>query len=332
MRPWLPLAALLTIAALAAAVAFLPACAQDGAPVSFPTRDVDGLSGLFGGDGAANAETSARLFTPEGFGAGAPVPAMVILHGSGGEWSGRGQRHGQFLAAHGIAALVVDTFESRGQGRDVPYLDRLRVANVPDQISDAYAALAYLRTLPGIDPERIGVMGYSMGGVSTYAAAFEQIAEAAGRAPERFGLHVAFYAPCFLETALPRTTGAPVVAIWGDADESIHHDQCARLVASLQAGGSPVAVHWLAGAAHGWNRTGDMRFFPSLPHGSPCRFRVGGDGTLVEALTGRPAATDSQLIEVMAQCTATGYTIGRHEQADAEANQILLDAIAEYLQ
>lgn len=331
MRLWIPFAALATLAALAGAIVYLPACAQEGATVSFPTRDVDGLSGLFGGDGAAHAEAAARLFTPDGFGTGEPVPAMVILHGSGGEWSGRGRRHGMFLAEHGIAALVVDTFESRGLGHDMAYLDRLRVANVPDQVADAYAALDYLRALPGIDPGRIGLMGYSMGGVSTYAAAFEEIAQAAGRAPDRFALHVAFYAPCFLEAMAPQTTGAPVVAIWGEADESTHRDQCVRLVASLQAGGSPVDVHWLAGAAHGWNGTGDMRFYPSLPHGSPCRFRVGANGTVAEALTGRPAATDGQLIAVMAQCTATGYTIGRHEQANAEANRILLEAIAEHM-
>lgn len=39
---------------------------------------------------------------------------MVILHGSGGEWSGRGVDQAGFLVQHGIGAFIVDTFVSRG--------------------------------------------------------------------------------------------------------------------------------------------------------------------------------------------------------------------------
>jgi hypothetical protein len=39
---------------------------------------------------------------------------MVILHGSGGEWSGKGVNQAGFLVQHGIGAFIVDTFVSRG--------------------------------------------------------------------------------------------------------------------------------------------------------------------------------------------------------------------------
>lgn len=299
--------------------------------VSFPTRDVDGLDDLYTGGQGYDARSLGTLVLPSEAGAARPVPAMVILHGSGGEWSGRGQRHAAFLADQGIAAFVVDTFEARGLGRGWRYLDRLRRANVPDQLTDAFAALDILATHPDIDARRIGVMGYSMGGISAFLAAYGEIAGAAGPTPHRFALHVPFYAPCFVSLTDNRTTGAPIVTLWGERDESTHRAACDAWVREAQDGGSPVTAHWLAGAAHGWNTLSAMTFHPSLPQGSPCRFVVGPGGAVVEQVTGRTEATDEAFIDILASCSGRGYTIGHHAEADAAANAILLDTIAEHL-
>ena len=42
------------------------------------------------------------------------VAAMVILHGSGGEWSGREVDQAEFLVQHGIGAFIADPLVSRG--------------------------------------------------------------------------------------------------------------------------------------------------------------------------------------------------------------------------
>ena len=300
--------------------------------VSFPTRDVGGLHDLYNGERRYNARALGEFVLPADMDDTGPVPAMVILHGSGGEWGGRGSRHAAFLAGHGIATLVVDSFEARGLGPDTAYLERLREANMPDQIADAFAALDALGADPRIDAERIGVMGYSMGGISAFLATYEEVAEAAGLTPNRFALHVPFYAPCFVSLADTRTTGAPVVALWGASDESTDPEACDRQVRDLADGGSAVATHWLDGAAHGWNMTAPMRFVPSAPRGSPCDFVVNAAGEAVESITGRSERGDAAFIDVLAACADRGYTMGRHDAADRVANEILLEAIAEHLQ
>ena len=105
---------------------------------------------------------------------------MIILHGSGGTWGGRGARHAELLCQNGIGALLIDTFTNRGLSKKDKYIPRLMEVNFPDQLADAFCALNALQSHPFVDENNIGVMGYSMGGISTILAAYENIAEEKG--------------------------------------------------------------------------------------------------------------------------------------------------------
>ena len=72
--------------------------------------------------------------------------------------------------------LSIDTFASRGLGKKDQYIQRLMKVTFPDQLADAFGALDALQRHPLIDGDRIGVMGYSMGGATTSLAAYESIA------------------------------------------------------------------------------------------------------------------------------------------------------------
>lgn len=94
--------------------------------------------------------------------AGEPRPAgVVFLHGFTGD---RMESHWLFvkcsraLAAAGIASLRFDFFgsgESDGAFRD---------ASVETEVADAQDAAAFLRRKGEIDPERLGIVGLSLGG------------------------------------------------------------------------------------------------------------------------------------------------------------------------
>ena len=300
---------------------------------AYGTREVDGFHDLIGGPKAANLEIVSDLYLPEGAGSPGkgPFPAMVILHGSGGEWGGRGKRHAEFLIEHGIAALVVDTFEARNLTRDTRYIARLQQANLPDQVVDAFAALAMLKAHPKIDANRIGVMGYSMGGVAALLAAHAAIAEPLMGDGAGFSLHVGFYPPCFVTTADTRTTGAEIVALWGTEDKSTDKPACEAYMETLETGGSRVEIHWMEGAVHAWNSLSPEKYFRTAPRGSPCNYVVNADGTVWETVTGQAASADRPFMNVMADCSGQGYSIGHNADADAAANRILLDAIRRFL-
>jgi len=139
---------------------------------------------------SGDLELRALLWRPQGRG---PFPAVLFNHGSGhavaADASGRpDQRHPELLGPvftkHGYAFLYLfrrGDGLSRGQG--VPSGDRMDSAFLAggeearnlvqqellenDELGDALAGLAYLRTLPEVDSRRIAVMGHSFGGSLT---------------------------------------------------------------------------------------------------------------------------------------------------------------------
>jgi fermentation-respiration switch protein FrsA (DUF1100 family) len=97
----------------------------------------------------------------------APVcaPLVVMAHGlSGTRRDGLGPFAERFAAA-GIAALI---FDHRGFGDSGGEPDLFHPAR---QLEDWRAAIAYARSLDGIDPGRVATFGSSMGGGNALAAA-----------------------------------------------------------------------------------------------------------------------------------------------------------------
>ena len=188
-------------------------------------------------------------------------PAVVILHGSGGVDS-RGDFHARALNAKGIATLEIDMWEARG----VEGLTN-RPSHPIFTYPDAFSALAFLSAYPGINPARIGVMGFSWGGVITMALATEIYVSQFG-GPLRFKAHVAHYPVCYAynNANIPYTefggnagnplTGAPILIQIGENDS---YDEgaarCLALKAALPVDEQRlVTVVPYAGAQHAWDR------------------------------------------------------------------------------
>jgi dienelactone hydrolase len=118
----------------------------------------------------------AFLYKPKGDG---PFPVVIYNHGAR---SGRPRRPepnefiGNLLTRAGYLVLVP---ERRGYGssngpmfsEDVGFDWGQRfIARVEAETDDVFAALDYLRTLPFADTKRIGIMGFSLGGIVTMFA------------------------------------------------------------------------------------------------------------------------------------------------------------------
>src|SRR5580704_17395342 len=95
-------------------------------------------------------------------------------------------------------------------------------------VADAYAALAYLATRPEVDPHRVALAGFSYGGMATQYALYAQMADALAPNGLRFVGHVSYYAPCIARFVDSRTTGAPLLMLYGTDDQLIQPDRCER--------------------------------------------------------------------------------------------------------
>jgi hypothetical protein len=115
-----------------------------------------------------DATLKGTLIHPDGPG---PHPAIVLLHGSGPLTRYSFGPYPRFFNALGLAVLV---FDKRGTGGSTGWRvdastgapEMLSPSFYPDDLlADAISALNFLRTCPGIDPDRIGFWGSSEGGM-----------------------------------------------------------------------------------------------------------------------------------------------------------------------
>lgn len=102
------------------------------------------------------------------------VPLVLLFHGFKGERDelpvinteeGMFSRTARIFAERGFATLRIDfrgSGESEGLWEDTTFTG---------QIADAIAAIDYAQTVDGVDPERIGIIGLSQGGLVAASAA-----------------------------------------------------------------------------------------------------------------------------------------------------------------
>jgi dienelactone hydrolase len=133
---------------------------------------------------SGNLRIQAYLYKPDGNG---PFPVVIYNHGSR---DGRGsasvpfQYIGKMLTRTGYVVLVP---ERRGYGKSDGSMWRQDVGNdqstlitrLQAEADDVLAAIDYLRTVPSADTKRIGIMGWSFGGIVTMLAASRSAAFAA---------------------------------------------------------------------------------------------------------------------------------------------------------
>lgn len=252
--------------AAAPALAGAADCRNDGAPqisfVQFPSPNI-------GTSPQSLLTIKGKLSMPAGpdrrMGCGAKqqVPAVVILHGSSGI-DARGDFYEAALNEAGIATLQIDMWEARGVtgGANRP---KAPILTLPD----GFSALAYLAAQPGIAADRIGVLGFSWGGVMSLGSA-EQLYAGLFGGGRQFKAHVAHYPVCYaynlhvqglpppaqFGTQFLNLTGAPVLIQVGSSDD--YDNGAARCTALAQAvnpsNGNAVQVVEVPGSEHAWDR------------------------------------------------------------------------------
>ncbi len=201
------------------------------------------------------------LSRPEGSGR---FPAVVLLHGCHGvlastrDWAG-------WFRDRGYAALVVDSFGPRGmaEGCSPQSVD---LANT-ERFDDAVGALRFLHGLGWVDPERIGVIGWSNGGVFAVAVVNGPSLERARARgvtlpPPGFRAAVAFY-PGGCYSLVHERVVRPLLVLIGDADDWTLPGPCIEMVEAMRARGADASLVRYPGAFHYFDVEGQARTYLS---------------------------------------------------------------------
>jgi dienelactone hydrolase len=272
-----------------------------------------------GTERASATTVNGTLFLPPGPHAPHSLPAVVMLHGSGGVLASRELTYGKQLAAMGIAVLVVDSFGGRPE-RGNSYIERLLNITETMLVADGYAALGNLATRPEIDPKRVVLVGFSYGAMATMYALMTDVADRMAPPGLRYAGHVSFYGPCVARFEDHRTTGAPLLMLYGGDDQVIDHERCSAFADDLRAGGSKVDVVVYPGAVGQWDGPFGRRLFGR--NVSPCDFEVARDGTVHDRGNGVVMKNQATRQVLLSLCvTDKPYPIGRDDAVRRQSDR-----------
>ena len=197
---------------------------------------------------ASGAETvHAALYRPSGAG---PFPAIIVIH----EWWGLNdwvKQQARMFTEHGYVTLAVDLY--RGQIATDPEMAHELMRALPQDRGVRYltSAIAYVRTLPYVDPNRLGAVGWCMGG--SFAM---QLAIAA---PSLRAVAINYGAPDTEPEQLKKIHAA-ILGNFGALDRGITPQDVQNFAAAMQKIGHPVDVKEYPDAGHAFqnpdNKTG----------------------------------------------------------------------------
>lgn len=238
-----------------------------GEPVTIPAADIPG----YGHSGA----TAGTFGQPSG--ATGKIPVVLILHSSAGI-DGTGAFYATALQAAGIGTLEIAMFARGGRP------SAGHQATIPDEA----AALRWLGTQPIVDPQRLGVMGFSWGATDAVLLASDQVEARMGSNVPKPAAFAPLYPACTnlakmvsnphsplynVETSM---RAVPMLIQEGTRDDYEVGDRPCESFTALwpQAARDQAVIRYYEGATHQFDS-------PTAPHSFSDPFAHGGAGGMI---------------------------------------------------
>jgi carboxymethylenebutenolidase len=205
------------------------ALAADGKSVSYKSGD-ETVSGM--------------LYAPAGKG---PFPALIVIHEYWGldNWV---KEQAAKLADQGYVALAVDLY--RGKVADNPELAHELMRGVPRDraIRDLKAAYDFLATQPNVKKDRIGSIGWCMGGGYALDVAL---------AEPHLAATVIHYGHLATDPDELKKIQAPILGIFGGQDRGITPDDVNKFQQAMEKLGKKIEVKSYPDAGHAFENPHD---------------------------------------------------------------------------
>jgi dienelactone hydrolase len=276
-----------------------------------------------GNKGGEAVNIVGHLFLPPG---SDKVPAVVLVHGSGGIYNAELDFWPKQFNAAGIAVFTLDMFGPRGVQSTA---EDQSLVPFPADVADAFTALRVLATHPRIDRQRIALMGFSRGGTATLRAAVERII-ATQKLPD--GLRYAAFIPTYaggcagifrLVVKPGVFSKAPMLFIHGDADDYTPMGPCQDYADRIGKAGTPVEFVVLEGAQHKFDADDLKRYYlRSAPRTrADCPLEIDIDTLYAYDRTNGARLQGDAYTAVLKGCTAVGATVEGSNRARDKAAQ-----------
>lgn len=191
---------------------------------------------------SGNETVHGILYAPSGNG---PFPAIIVIH----EWWGLNdwvKEQASKLSDQGYVTLAIDLY--RGKVATTPNEAHEFMGGVPQERAarDLQAAFDYLQSQSNVKKNRIGAIGWCMGGGYSLELALHQPKLAA----DVVNYGVGDYASLAKDTAALKDEHAPILGLYGAEDRGIPQDEVKAFAAQMEKLGKKMDVTIYPDAGH----------------------------------------------------------------------------------
>ena len=177
------------------------------------------------------------LFTPQGNG---PFPALVVIH----EWWGLNdwvKEQASRLADQGYVTLAIDLY--RGKVAENAEMAHELMRGVPEDRAarDLHAAIVFLQSQPNVNKNRLGAIGWCMGGGYSLDVALQE---------PTLKADVINYGRLATDNATLQKINAPVLGLFGAQDQGITPEDVKKFEGQMKALGKKIEVVIYPDAGH----------------------------------------------------------------------------------
>jgi carboxymethylenebutenolidase len=201
------------------------------------------VSGCFAADSksvsykSGDETVQGLLYSPTGKG---PFPAIIVIH----EWWGLNdwvKDEASKLAEQGYEALAIDLY--RGKVATTADMAHELMRGVPEDRAkrDLHAAFEFLESQPNVKKDRIGAIGWCMGGGYSLDVALQE---------PKLSADVINYGHLATDPEALKKINAPILGLFGGQDRGITADDVHKFEAAMKQAGKKIDIKIYDDAGH----------------------------------------------------------------------------------
>ncbi len=253
---------------------------------------------------------------PEGIGL---HPVVIIVPGSAGV-SEDHLKHAKELVRAGFGVYVLDPHSARGIKNPISNRNQITWAT---STYDVLAALRMLSEQPGLDPKRIGALGYSRGGTAVLLAASRQLTGAMLGEGQYLKAVLAAWPWCGFQFERPVNSPTAVRFLVGDSDNVASPIQCQGQAYAMKALNPNVFIRLFKGAYHGFGYYENLQNMSSLVKATDApTVYINDQGAFLDFYTGQPIpgeTADEYITRLLAPWREQGTAMYGSKSGQTEA-------------
>ena len=234
-----------------------------------------------------------------------PFPVLVFNHASGGpnqfssKWFKFDKQMAMQLRKKGIAVMFVDNFTTRNVTGAAA--DQAQVSTYSFYI-DAFMTLEYLSKDPKINIKKVGITGWSRGGMNSLAISEKRIRDALISKDLYYAAALPRAVECYQSGYFRNPQPIKETKTWmvnGEKDDASHAHICEEYGEKMKANGADIKVTTKKGWGHGFEANYEAEYEEHLEAWHECpAYYTEDDGT------------PNKDVKIDASCITYGYTVG----------------------